>query len=78
MEGGEGRQAKFLRLLGVKDKKGKGAAAAAAASNDSKAKPQPKAGTAAAAEEKKRAAVLAHQFEEGLKHRHHRHGGLGL
>lgn len=68
VEGGEGRQSKFLKLLGIKDK-GKG---------KEKVEKGKGKGADVEAEERKRAAALARQFEEGVKHRHHRHGGLGL
>lgn len=90
VDGGEGRQAKFLRLLGVKSAGGK-------KKEEEKEEKQGKKGKAneetaigkqgggkgkghgdVEAEERKLEAALEAQFEEGLKHRHHRHGGLGL
>ncbi len=76
MEGGAGRQAKFLRLLGVKDadkSKGKGKSTGTGDSKDEKGRDSTEKG-----EEKAREAALAQQYAVGLAHRHHRHQGLGL
>jgi len=80
VEGGAGRQAKFLRLLGVKDAdkskgkgKGKSTGTGTGDSKDNKGRDSTEKG-----EEKAREAALAQQYAVGLAHRHHRHQGLGL
>lgn len=94
VDGGEGRQAKFLRLLGVKsaggNKKGEseegkhgkeqggGKGTEGGVQTDKQGGGKGKGQGDVEAEERKLEAALEKQFDEGLKHRHHRHGGLGL